>query len=140
MLCRLKIMQSFDGQILNLPTICGIRIVININNLAENGEVPGDGRVRPVAARAALGLKACAPPGSDPDRERRENRPALSEHRRLAPAGEGAAAVQPSSIHERRIRPDCRCNAAANVGYVETGRRSALSGYPISPRGLSLEA
>jgi hypothetical protein len=68
-------MQSFDGQILNLPTICGIRIIININSLAENGRVPGDGRVRPVAARAALGLKACAPSGSDPDRERREIAP-----------------------------------------------------------------
>jgi hypothetical protein len=71
MLGRLKIMQSFDGQILNLPPIYGIIILININHLSENGSVPGDGRVRPVAARAGLGLEAWAQPGSDPDRERR---------------------------------------------------------------------
>jgi hypothetical protein len=72
MLGRLKIMQSFDGQILNLAPIDGIRIAININHLSENGSISGGGRVRPVAARAALGLEACAQPGSDPDRERRE--------------------------------------------------------------------
>jgi hypothetical protein len=69
MLCRLKIMQSFDGQILNLSTICNIRIAININYLKEKRNVPGGGRVRPLAAKAAVGLKSRAPPGPDPDGE-----------------------------------------------------------------------
>jgi hypothetical protein len=58
MLGRLKIMQDFHGQILNFPIIYDIGIAININYLSENGSVPGDGRVRPLAAE------------SDPDREK----------------------------------------------------------------------
>jgi hypothetical protein len=96
--------------------------------------------VRPVAARAVWVSKPVR--SQDPIRIAKDVRsPALSEHRWLALAGEGAAAVQTfAPIHERRIRPDCRCNAALDVSYVETGQRPALSGYPISPRGLSLEA
>jgi hypothetical protein len=53
MLGRLKIMQSFDGQILNLPPIFNIRIVSNINYLNEDGSVWGADRVRPLAAKAS---------------------------------------------------------------------------------------
>jgi hypothetical protein len=70
MLGRLKIMQSFHGQILNLPTIYDIGIAININRLREKGRVPGGDRLYPLAAKAAVGLKACAQPGSGPDNER----------------------------------------------------------------------
>jgi hypothetical protein len=64
MLSRLKIMQSFDGQILNLPIICDIRIVININNLSEKGAFPAVVGCVLWPQKPQLGLKADAQPGS----------------------------------------------------------------------------
>jgi hypothetical protein len=138
MLGRLKIMQSFDGQILNLPPIFNIRIVSNINYLNEDGSVWGTDRVRPLAAKAS-GWVSKTVRRQDPIRvaiiPRFRNTVGLRGWVRLQP---GAKPFAP--IHERRIRPDCRCNAAADVSYFETEQRPALSGYPISPCGLSLEA
>jgi hypothetical protein len=79
--------------------------------------------VRPVAARAELGLEACAQPGSDWDRERCELARAFTTPPACA-AGEGEAAIQTfAPIHEPRIGPDCRCNTPANLSYFETGQR-----------------
>jgi ethanolamine ammonia-lyase large subunit len=47
--------------------------------------------------------------------------------------------ADPRTAHQAGLSLQ-RGSVGSNVAYFETGRRSALSCYRISPRGLSLEA
>jgi hypothetical protein len=136
MLSRLKIMQSFDGQILNLPIICDIRIVININNLSEKGSIPGGGRLRPLAAKATTGSQSRCAAGI-PIRVAKN----LRSPRAFSSTVGLRKRVRVRPHSDRRADPRTARLAGLSlqrgnhVMRLETGQRSARSCYRISPRG-----